>query len=183
MLGFGCGVIGIFIVDLLPRNQLITLGTCLVSSCLIVEAAVVANFPVGPGQNNSAMQAAVAMTFCYMVPIQSLPTVTMMTDFGVSGICTALPRRGPMGLLYGALPKSSPWERSGLLVGGLSRGRPLVARSRPNSIQVSFGPQLLASFILTTFSGTSAGSFTSALSSCLVYLPSTVSSFSQILEG
>lgn len=67
MLGFGCGVLGIFIIDLFPRNKLIALGTCLVTCCLIVEAALVANFPVGPGQNNNALRAAVAMTFCYMV--------------------------------------------------------------------------------------------------------------------
>ena len=55
-----------FIIDWFPRNRLVALGTTLVTSCLTVEAALVANFPVGPGQNNNALRAAAAMTFCYM---------------------------------------------------------------------------------------------------------------------
>ncbi|KPI40804.1 Sugar transporter STL1 [Cyphellophora attinorum] len=65
-LAFGCGIIGIFLIDLLPRNKLVALGTFLVTSCLVVEAALVHNFPVGPGQNDTALRAAVAMMFCYM---------------------------------------------------------------------------------------------------------------------
>jgi hypothetical protein len=55
-----------FIIDLFPRNVLVAFGTAMVTSCLAVEAALVANFPVGPGQNDDALRAAVAMTFCYI---------------------------------------------------------------------------------------------------------------------
>ncbi|KAK6373317.1 hypothetical protein LTS17_008337 [Exophiala oligosperma] len=65
-LGFGCGIIGIFLIELLPRNKIVALGTTLVTTCLVVEAALVANYPVMPGQNQAALRAAVAMTFCYM---------------------------------------------------------------------------------------------------------------------
>lgn len=65
-LAFGCGIIAMFIIDFFPRNKLVALGATLVTSCLTVEAALVANFPVGPGQNNNALRAAVAMTFCYI---------------------------------------------------------------------------------------------------------------------
>ena len=56
-----------WIIDWFPRNRLVALGTTLVTSCLTVEAALVANFPVGPGQNDAALRAAAAMTFCYIV--------------------------------------------------------------------------------------------------------------------
>lgn len=68
-LGFGCGIIGIFLIELLPRNKIVALGTTLVTTCLVVEAALVANYPVMPGQNQAALRAAVAMTFCYMVSL------------------------------------------------------------------------------------------------------------------
>lgn len=55
-----------FIIDLFPRNVLVAFGTAMVTSCLTVEAALVANFPVGPDQNNTALRAAAAMTFCYI---------------------------------------------------------------------------------------------------------------------
>ena len=58
-----------WIIDWFPRNRLVALGTALVTSCLTVEAALVANFPVGPGQNDNALRAAAAMTFCYIVSI------------------------------------------------------------------------------------------------------------------
>ncbi|KAF2688268.1 hypothetical protein K458DRAFT_440000 [Lentithecium fluviatile CBS 122367] len=61
-----CGIITMFIIDLFPRNVLVVLGTPMVTSCLTVETALVANFPVGPGQNNDALRAAAAMTFCYI---------------------------------------------------------------------------------------------------------------------
>lgn len=57
----------IFIIDLVPRNRLVAFGACAVTTCLVVEAALVANYPVGPGQNDNALRAAVAMTFLYIV--------------------------------------------------------------------------------------------------------------------
>ena len=57
-----------FIIDWFPRQRLVGASTALVTSCLTVEAALVANFPVGgPGQNNNALRAAAAMTYCYIV--------------------------------------------------------------------------------------------------------------------
>lgn len=56
-----------FIIDLVPRNILVGVGTIAVTSCLVVEAALVAEFKVGPDQNNAALRAAAAMTFCYVV--------------------------------------------------------------------------------------------------------------------
>lgn len=61
----------IFIVDLIPRNRLIFIGSVCVTTCLVVEAALVANYPVGPDQNDDALKAAVAMTFLYIVCIPS----------------------------------------------------------------------------------------------------------------
>jgi hypothetical protein len=57
----------IFVIDLLPRPKLVALGMFCTISCLVVEAALVASFPVGPGENQSALKAAAAMTFCYIV--------------------------------------------------------------------------------------------------------------------
>ncbi|KAF1828918.1 MFS general substrate transporter [Decorospora gaudefroyi] len=65
-LAWVCGIGAMFIIDLFPRNVLVAFGTALVTSCLTVEAALVANFPPGPDQNNAALRAAVAMTFCYI---------------------------------------------------------------------------------------------------------------------
>lgn len=66
-LAWGCGIIAMFIIDLFPRNRLVAMGGFLVTSCLTIEAALVANFPVGPEQNNPALRAAAAMTFLYIV--------------------------------------------------------------------------------------------------------------------
>lgn len=66
---FGCGIIAMFIIDFFPRNRLVAGSTCLVTATLVAEAALVANYPVGPGQNDSALKAAVAMTFLYIVSI------------------------------------------------------------------------------------------------------------------
>ncbi|KAF2654662.1 general substrate transporter [Lophiostoma macrostomum CBS 122681] len=65
-LAWVCGMIAMFIIDLFPRNVLVALGTAMVTSCLAVEAALVANFPIGSNQNNDALRAAAAMTFCYI---------------------------------------------------------------------------------------------------------------------
>ena len=72
-LAFGCGFIAIWIIDLFPRNRLVSFGTAIVTSCLTVEAALVANFPTGPGQNNDALRAAAAMTFLYVVSCPRKP--------------------------------------------------------------------------------------------------------------
>jgi hypothetical protein len=56
-----------FIIDFFPRNKLVAFGTAAVTTCLVAEAALVANYSVGPGQNNDALRAAVAMAFCYIV--------------------------------------------------------------------------------------------------------------------
>ncbi|CAK7199700.1 hypothetical protein SEUCBS139899_002383 [Sporothrix eucalyptigena] len=66
-LGWVCGVAAIFIIDLLPRNRLVFIGTVCVTTCLVAEAALVANYPVGAGQNDNALRAAVAMVFLYIV--------------------------------------------------------------------------------------------------------------------
>ncbi|CAK7212829.1 hypothetical protein SBRCBS47491_001597 [Sporothrix bragantina] len=66
-LGWVCGVAAIFIIDLLPRHHLIFIGTVTVTTCLVAEAALVANYPVGPDQNDNALRAAVAMIFLYIV--------------------------------------------------------------------------------------------------------------------
>jgi hypothetical protein len=66
-LAFGCGFIAIWIIDHFARNRLVGFGTAVVTTCLVVEAALVANFPVGPNQNNNALRAAAAMTYLYVV--------------------------------------------------------------------------------------------------------------------
>jgi uncharacterized membrane protein (GlpM family) len=66
-LAFGTGVIAVFVIDWFKRNRLVAIVTALVTSCLTVEAALIANFSVGPNQNNDALRAAVAMAFCYIV--------------------------------------------------------------------------------------------------------------------
>jgi hypothetical protein len=72
-LAFGSGIIAMFIIDFFPRNKLVGFGTAIVTTCLVVEAALVANYSVGPDQNDSALRAAAAMTFCYMVSVLHLP--------------------------------------------------------------------------------------------------------------
>lgn len=64
-LAFGCGCLGLFIVDRMPRPKLIGGGIAGCMVCLIIEAALVANF-VG-STNTAALQAAVAMFFIYVV--------------------------------------------------------------------------------------------------------------------
>lgn len=59
-------MVAIFIIDRFPRNRLVFFGSVCVTTCLVVEAALVANYPVGPNQNNGALKAAVAMTFLYI---------------------------------------------------------------------------------------------------------------------
>lgn len=66
-LAFGCGFMAIWIIDHFPRNRLVGFGTAAVTTCLVVEAALVANFPVGPDQNSDALRAAAAMTYLYIV--------------------------------------------------------------------------------------------------------------------
>lgn len=63
-------MLGIFIIDLLPRPRLIGLGLLACMACLIVEAALVANFATGSDLNHpnqAALRAAVAMIFVYVV--------------------------------------------------------------------------------------------------------------------
>jgi hypothetical protein len=67
-----------FLIDRFPRNYLVSFGTIMVTTCLTAEAAIVANYPVGPGQNNTALRAGVAMTFCYMVILSSLQVSTAL---------------------------------------------------------------------------------------------------------
>ena len=71
-LGWGSGLLAIFIIDRVPRNKLVAIGTFFTTSCLVVEAALVANFKTGPNQNDSALKAAVAMNFCYIVSLYPL---------------------------------------------------------------------------------------------------------------
>jgi len=67
-LAAGCGILAIFLVDLFPRNKFISIGMAIILLCLVLEAALVANFPFGvPGQNTAASKAALAMLFLYIV--------------------------------------------------------------------------------------------------------------------
>lgn len=52
-------------VDRMPRNVMIAVGLWGCMSCLIVEAALVANFV--PSNNENALRAAVAMFFVFQV--------------------------------------------------------------------------------------------------------------------
>lgn len=61
----GLNIIGAFIVDLFPRNKYMSFGILGCMACLIVEAALVANFV--PSTNESALQAAVAMFFVFQI--------------------------------------------------------------------------------------------------------------------
>jgi len=58
----GMSVISIPVIDRFPRNKYLAFGLWGCMSCLIVEAALVANFV--PSTNTNALQAAVAMFFC-----------------------------------------------------------------------------------------------------------------------
>lgn len=64
-LAWGCGILGCFIIDSLPRPKLIAgaLAGCMV--CLIIVAALIANFV--PSDNDSALQAIIAMLYVYVV--------------------------------------------------------------------------------------------------------------------
>lgn len=69
-LAWGCGVLGIFVIDLFPRPRLIGVGLLLCMACLVVEAALVSSFASGADlthPNPSALRAAVAMIFVYVV--------------------------------------------------------------------------------------------------------------------
>ena len=72
-LSLGTGIMAIFVIDLLPRNKMVALGTFLTITCLTVEAALVANYPTGPNENKAALKAAVAMTFLYIVSLSPRP--------------------------------------------------------------------------------------------------------------
>ncbi|KAK3065559.1 hypothetical protein LTS18_000036 [Coniosporium uncinatum] len=61
----GINIGAIFIVDLFPRNKYIAFGVLGCMACLIVEAALVANFV--PSDNRPALLAAVAMFFIFQV--------------------------------------------------------------------------------------------------------------------
>ena len=96
-LSLGCGVMAIFVIDLLPRPKLIALGVFLTISCLTVEAALVANYPVGPKENTSALKAAAAMTFCYIVSLTEGDRSAEADSY--PGICRAHSRRHTVRLL------------------------------------------------------------------------------------
>lgn len=65
-------MLAIFLVDLFPRNKFISIGMAIVLMCLVLEAALVANFPFGvPGQNAGASKAALAMLFLYIVSLST----------------------------------------------------------------------------------------------------------------
>jgi len=68
-LGLGAGIMGMLWVDRLPRPKLIALGLAGCIVCLIVEAALVAQFV--PSDNTPALQAAVAMFFVYVIVYES----------------------------------------------------------------------------------------------------------------
>jgi hypothetical protein len=61
----GLSVIAIPLMDRLPRNKLTAVGLWFTMSCLIVEAALVANFV--PSTNENALRAAVAMLFVFQI--------------------------------------------------------------------------------------------------------------------
>lgn len=64
-LAWGSGIMGCFIIDRLPRPKLIAgaLGGCMI--CLIIVAALIANFV--PSDNENALNAIVAMIFVYVI--------------------------------------------------------------------------------------------------------------------
>lgn len=79
-LAWGAGVIGCFIIDRLPRPKLIGGGIAGCMVCLIVEAAIDANFQ---GSNNiPALQAGVAMLFVYVVFYEMLLDGTQFVYVG-----------------------------------------------------------------------------------------------------
>ncbi len=64
-LAWGCGCLALLVVDRMPRPKLIAIGLMGTSIFLILEAALVKNF--AGSTNTSALKAAVAMFFCYVV--------------------------------------------------------------------------------------------------------------------
>lgn len=64
-LAFGAGVLALLVVDRMPRPKLIGGGIAGCMAALIIEAALVANYAAST--NTSALQAAVAMIFVYVV--------------------------------------------------------------------------------------------------------------------
>lgn len=62
-LALGVNVIAMYFVDRYPRNKYVAIGILGCEACLIVEAALVANFV--PSDNQAALQAAVAMFFLF----------------------------------------------------------------------------------------------------------------------
>jgi hypothetical protein len=61
----GCNIIGCVLIDRFPRPKFLSIGVLGCMACLIVEAALVANFV--PSNNHAALQAAVAMFFIFQV--------------------------------------------------------------------------------------------------------------------
>lgn len=61
----GLSVIAIPLMDRFPRNKITAVGMWFCTACLIVEAALIANFV--PSNNGNALRAAVAMLFVFQV--------------------------------------------------------------------------------------------------------------------
>jgi hypothetical protein len=66
-LAFGSGIAALLVVDRISRPKLISIGTGLVLSTLIAEAALVASYPPGPDQSQTGQKAALAMIYLYIV--------------------------------------------------------------------------------------------------------------------
>jgi hypothetical protein len=64
-LALGLNFISPFLVDRFPRNKYLAVGMFGCISCLIVEAALVANF--AESDNVPAMKAAVAVLFIFVI--------------------------------------------------------------------------------------------------------------------
>lgn len=60
-LGFGSGILALFIIDRFPRPWLLSGGTAIVLATLVAEAALVASYPPVPGQNSAGLKGALAM--------------------------------------------------------------------------------------------------------------------------
>jgi hypothetical protein len=61
----GCNIFGCVFIDMFPRPKYLSIGILGCMACLIVEAALVANFV--PSTNSDALRAAVAMFFVFQV--------------------------------------------------------------------------------------------------------------------
>jgi hypothetical protein len=69
-LAWGCGCLGVFVIDRISRPRLIGIALITCMACLIVEAALVARFASGndlSDPNRFGLRAAVAMFFVYVV--------------------------------------------------------------------------------------------------------------------